>query len=163
MLALGSIGFLGKLHEIWHRTSKEGYLSAKGFYDSDRINRIFGHCLNVVSTENINPLPVGEFQQNYTSSRVRRVKAKRSPLDAPSTTLRASFGYPLTHDYWLLAYSLLPGKRRTTSQLARDLGISRSQIVQWVKEGKIRPVSGPGIDKSGHYLFVCQPRKRINL
>jgi hypothetical protein len=49
---------------------------------------------------------------------------------------------------------LSPEKRRTAPQLGRDLGMSRSQIVQWVKDGKIKPVSGPGIDKSGHYLFT---------
>lgn len=60
---------------------------------------------------------------------------------------------------------LTPEKRRTAAQLAHDLGISRSQIIQWVKAGKIKPVSGPGIDGSSHYLFItydsnCSPMPR---
>jgi excisionase family DNA binding protein len=44
--------------------------------------------------------------------------------------------------------------RLTAPQMARRLGISRSQVVQWIKRGKIKPNSGPGIDGSKHYLFL---------
>jgi len=54
-----------------------------------------------------------------------------------------------------------PEKRRIAPQLGRNLGMSRSQIVQWIKEGKIKPVSGPGIDKSGHYLFTIQEQNNM--
>jgi excisionase family DNA binding protein len=49
---------------------------------------------------------------------------------------------------------LRPENRLTGPQLAKRLGLSRAQLWQWIKHGKVKPVSGPGIDGSRHYLFV---------
>lgn len=49
--------------------------------------------------------------------------------------------------------------RLTTSQLAKLLGVSRSQILIWIKEGKVKPISGPSIDGFGHYLFEVPPQE----
>ena len=49
---------------------------------------------------------------------------------------------------------LRPKNRLTAPQLAKTLGLSRSQMSQWIKQGKVRPVSGPGVDGAKHYLFV---------
>jgi hypothetical protein len=38
--------------------------------------------------------------------------------------------------------------------MAKQLDIGHSQLLQWIKDGKVTPVSGPGIDEFGHYLFV---------
>lgn len=45
-------------------------------------------------------------------------------------------------------------KRITAPQMARKIGLSRSQMCQWIKKGKATPISGPGIDGMKHYLFV---------
>lgn len=49
---------------------------------------------------------------------------------------------------------LRPESRLTGPQLAKRLGLSRAQLWQWIKQGKVKPISGPGIDESRHYLFV---------
>jgi predicted site-specific integrase-resolvase len=49
---------------------------------------------------------------------------------------------------------LAPANRLTAPQLAKELGISKSQMSVWIKRGKIRPISGPGIDRSKHFLFL---------
>jgi len=49
---------------------------------------------------------------------------------------------------------LRPENRLTAPQMAEHLGISRSQLSQWIKQGKVTPISGPGIDESGQYLFA---------
>lgn len=49
---------------------------------------------------------------------------------------------------------LRPENRLTAPQMAKKLGISRSQLVEWIKSGKVVPVSGPGIDGMGQYLFL---------
>ena len=53
-----------------------------------------------------------------------------------------------------------PEMRLTAPQMAKLLGLSRSQLIQWIKQGKVSPVSGPGIDKCGQYLFL---RNRENM
>ena len=40
------------------------------------------------------------------------------------------------------------------SQLARCLNVTRSHIMDWIKEGKIMPISGPNVDNYGRYLFI---------
>jgi hypothetical protein len=45
--------------------------------------------------------------------------------------------------------------RLTAPQMAKRLCISRSQICARIHQGKITPVSGPGIDNCGHYLFIA--------
>jgi excisionase family DNA binding protein len=45
-------------------------------------------------------------------------------------------------------------KRLTAPQMAKLLGISRSQMCAWIHQGKITPISGPGIDGTGQYMFV---------
>jgi predicted site-specific integrase-resolvase len=47
-----------------------------------------------------------------------------------------------------------PENRLTLPQLAAEIGMSRAQVFQWVKQGKLQPVSGPEIDGMGHYLFL---------
>lgn len=44
--------------------------------------------------------------------------------------------------------------RLTASQMAKIIGLSRSQVCAQIHAGKLHPVSGPGIDGSNHYLFV---------
>lgn len=50
--------------------------------------------------------------------------------------------------------SLSPKNRLTAPQMAKILGLSRSQFFQWIKQGKVKPISGPGIDNCKHYLFT---------
>mgnify|MGYP002713185139 CR=1 FL=1 len=49
---------------------------------------------------------------------------------------------------------LRPSNRLTAPELAKTLGLSCSQLQEWIKRGKVRPMSGPGIDEMKHYLFV---------
>jgi predicted site-specific integrase-resolvase len=49
---------------------------------------------------------------------------------------------------------LSPGGRLTAPQMAKKLGISRSQFSEWIRQGRVKPVSGPSIDGSKHYLFL---------
>ncbi|MCA9933748.1 MAG: helix-turn-helix domain-containing protein [Ardenticatenaceae bacterium] len=51
-------------------------------------------------------------------------------------------------------WRLRPENRLTTPEIATLLGMSKSQIHQWIRDEKIRPVSGPGIDEMKHYLFL---------
>jgi predicted site-specific integrase-resolvase len=44
--------------------------------------------------------------------------------------------------------------RRAAPQMAKALGISRSQLVARIRQGKLKPISGPGISGCGHYLFI---------
>lgn len=48
---------------------------------------------------------------------------------------------------------LKPESRLTLPQLARQMGISRSQLWVNVKRGQITPISGPTVDGSKYYLF----------
>ncbi|MBZ0303240.1 MAG: helix-turn-helix domain-containing protein, partial [Anaerolineae bacterium] len=41
----------------------------------------------------------------------------------------------------------------TAPELARRLGMSHSQVLVWTHEGKLQPVSGPGVDQCKQYLF----------
>jgi excisionase family DNA binding protein len=41
----------------------------------------------------------------------------------------------------------------TAPEMAERLGISHSQLLQWITVGKVKPISGPGIDDCGRYLF----------
>ena len=49
---------------------------------------------------------------------------------------------------------LRPKNRLTAPQLAKKLGLSRSQMSEWIRQGKVKPISGPGIDGCKHYLFT---------
>ncbi len=55
-----------------------------------------------------------------------------------------------------------PQERLTAPQLARRVGISRSQMSQLIRKGKVKPVSGPGIDHSKQYLFERSARDNSN-
>jgi len=44
----------------------------------------------------------------------------------------------------------------TASAVAEALGVTRTTLVARIQKGELRPVSGPGIDLSGHYLFEPQ-------
>ena len=62
-----------------------------------------------------------------------------------------------THRYLFyrkIVEKLRPENRLTGPEMAKLLGISRSQLTIWVKSGKLQAVSGPGIDKCKHYLFL---------
>ncbi|MCA9921454.1 MAG: TniQ family protein [Anaerolineales bacterium] len=48
---------------------------------------------------------------------------------------------------------LAPKNRYTAPQLANKLGISPAQLNVWIKQGKVKPFTGPGIDGCGRYLF----------
>lgn len=41
----------------------------------------------------------------------------------------------------------------TGPQLAKIMGVHRSHVHRLVRSGQIHPVSGPGVDNSGHYQF----------
>lgn len=47
-----------------------------------------------------------------------------------------------------------PENRLTAPELAKELGLSRTHMTVWIKEGKVKPVSGPGVDEMKHYLFL---------
>lgn len=49
---------------------------------------------------------------------------------------------------------LRPANRLTAPEVAEQLGISRSTVGEWMKQGKLKPISGPEIDGSKHYLFL---------
>jgi excisionase family DNA binding protein len=49
---------------------------------------------------------------------------------------------------------LRPDNRLSARQMAQHLGIGRSQLTNWIRAGRIQPVSGPGIDECKHYLFI---------
>ena len=49
---------------------------------------------------------------------------------------------------------LRPENRLTAPELAQAIGLSRAQLFQWIQQGKVTPVSGPGIDGMAHYLFL---------
>lgn len=40
------------------------------------------------------------------------------------------------------------------SQMAHHLGLNCAQVLQQVRQGQLRPISGPGIDDSPHYFFA---------
>ena len=46
--------------------------------------------------------------------------------------------------------------RVTAPKMAKRLGISRSQMSTRIRQGKIKPISGPGIDGAKQYLFLSQ-------
>lgn len=46
--------------------------------------------------------------------------------------------------------------RLSAPQMAKIFGISRSQICARIHQGKLTPISGPGIDGSKHYLFIYE-------
>lgn len=54
---------------------------------------------------------------------------------------------------------LRPENVLTTRQMAKQLGVSRQHVTILVKQGKLKPISGPGIDDFGHYLFERPPNK----
>lgn len=45
-------------------------------------------------------------------------------------------------------------KFMTMTEAAEVLGWNRATVHLWTKKGKLKPVSGPGIDNSGHYLYL---------
>ncbi|MCL4262239.1 MAG: TniQ family protein [Anaerolineae bacterium] len=49
---------------------------------------------------------------------------------------------------------LSPANRLTLAQLAGHLGVSVDQVRVWVKEGRVRPFSGPGVDDCGRFVFL---------
>jgi len=59
---------------------------------------------------------------------------------------------------WLLKRAdverLKPENRLTLPQAAKVMGVSDATLLKWVQEGKVKPVSGPGIDGMGQYLFL---------
>ena len=49
---------------------------------------------------------------------------------------------------------LHPENRLTAPQAAKLMGIGEAQFLVWIKQGKVQPVSGPGIDGMGQFLFL---------
>jgi len=49
---------------------------------------------------------------------------------------------------------LRPENRLTAPQAAKLMGIGEAQFLVWIKQGKVHPVSGPGIDGMGQFLFL---------
>jgi len=49
---------------------------------------------------------------------------------------------------------LKPENRLTMPQAAKLMGVSAATLLKWVQDGKVQPVSGPGIDKMGQYLLL---------
>lgn len=61
------------------------------------------------------------------------------------------------HEYLFLkseVQKMIRDNRITAPQMAKKLGLSRSQISEQIRAGKLHPVSGPEIDSSKHYLFL---------
>ena len=56
---------------------------------------------------------------------------------------------------------LRPENVLTTRQMAKQLGVSRQHVTTLVKQGKLKPISGPGIDDFGHYLFTKQSGSQV--
>lgn len=52
---------------------------------------------------------------------------------------------------------LRPENRLTAPQAAQVLGVSHAQVLRYAAQGQLVPVSGPGVDAAGHYLFVVPP------
>jgi hypothetical protein len=57
----------------------------------------------------------------------------------------------------------LPDNRLTLPEVARLLNLSRSQVWVHVKQSKLKPLSGPGIDDCKHYLFLRSDLERSGL
>jgi len=51
-------------------------------------------------------------------------------------------------------YLLRPENRLNTEAVARLYGVTFKVLTAWIKQGKVKPVSGPGIDGTGKYLFL---------
>lgn len=49
---------------------------------------------------------------------------------------------------------LSPANRLTLAQLAGHLGVSVDTLRGWVREGRITPFSGPGVDDCGRFVFL---------
>ena len=49
---------------------------------------------------------------------------------------------------------LRPENRLSVSETIAFLGISRAKLMQWISDGRVKPVSGKGIDDMKHYLFL---------
>lgn len=61
------------------------------------------------------------------------------------------------HEYLFLksdVQKMIRENRITAPQMANRLGISRSQVLEQIRSGKLHPISGPGIDGSKHFLFL---------
>ena len=78
--------------------------------------------------------------------------ARRQRIDAISGP-----GIDDCHRYLLDRTELLAWRQAnylSAPAMANRLGISHSQLLSWIKTGKVTPISGPGIDEFKHYLFV---------
>lgn len=49
--------------------------------------------------------------------------------------------------------------RLTAPELAERMGISRGHVLRLVRQGKLKPISGPGIDDCKHFLFAVPSGK----
>ncbi|MDM8520292.1 excisionase family DNA-binding protein [Anaerolineales bacterium HSG6] len=104
---------------------------------------------------------VTQFEHNYLNSHqaaqilqiglpaLRRWVAQ-GRLNAVETE-RGSYQHYLFHRAEMERLS--PARRLSLTQMAQQLNLSRSQTLQWVKEDKLKPISGPGVDGCKHYLF----------
>jgi hypothetical protein len=107
--------------------------------DVDRLNAEF-----LSSSEAAYILEIG-VTVVQTWVRRQRLKAKSGPqIDDRSQYL---FESHLVNRY-------RPKFRRTAPQMAHELCISHTQLIDLIKQGKVLPVSGLGIDQFNQYLFL---------
>lgn len=62
-----------------------------------------------------------------------------------------------THRYLFRVDDLKPLRlenRCSAPAMALEVGVSHAQMVRYIKQGKVEPISGPGIDDCGTYMFL---------
>lgn len=76
-------------------------------------------------------------------------RGRLCPISGPGVDERAAYLFRRDE-----IVRLRPDNRCTAPEMADRLGISRSHLRAWIDKGKIKPISGPGIDQCGRYLFT---------
>jgi DNA-binding transcriptional regulator YiaG len=98
-----------------------------------------------VSTEEA----AGILQINELTVQSWTRKGRLHPVSGPGVDDRAAY---LFHREEVERLRL--ENRCTAPEMSARLGISRSQLRIWIEQGKVKPISGPGIDQCGRYLFA---------
>jgi predicted site-specific integrase-resolvase len=98
-----------------------------------------------VSTE----AAAGILQINELTVQSWTRKGRLHPVSGPGVDDRAAY---LFHREEVERLRL--ENRCTAPEMSARLGISRSQLRMWIEQGKVKPISGPGIDQCGRYLFA---------
>lgn len=76
-------------------------------------------------------------------------RGRLSPVSGP--TVDGCHAYLFRRDE---AARFMPENRLTAPQVGQLIGKSRSQVSAYIRQGKLKPISGPGIDDCKHYLFL---------